>query len=113
MKPKKGRGVDIRGLTNMNSTLLGKWMWTLEVDNRSLWKSIITTGRGRYLNWMANLIDFSISGNVLASPSLVRTGIFWKLGMQIILFWKDPWCRDNILENGFPHFYALVSDEYT
>ena len=43
---KKKGGLGIRNLTKLNNSLLGKWNWTLSVEDNPPWKGLINLKYG-------------------------------------------------------------------
>lgn len=110
--PTASAGLGVRPIKATNSALLTKWLWRLDFDGVSPWKSILTWKYGfQKFGWDIYLARCKASGMWRAIATCVdkfKDGIKFKAGRgDRIKFLTDPWSGSSSLASQFPSLYRL------
>lgn len=125
-KPKKSGGLGIKELHLFNLSLLGKWRWRLEREEKALWNEVLNfryrVGHSANSNnanihlcqissiWWGGLC--SIEGGNQVPLGWFKAGLFKKVGDgRSTYFWDDVWLGSESLKNQFPRLFSIADNK--
>ena len=91
-----------------------KWSWCFAVERESFWKLIINRkfreeGGGWNSREVREGYGVGFWTEIRKKGSLLLKNVSFAVGDgRRVRFWKDIWCRNNLLCEAFPSLFALV-----
>ena len=114
---KKGGGLDIRSLLNLNKSFLGKWNWRLAVEDNPPWKDLIKLKYGlKDGGWFSVEPRGSFGVGLWKDIRKEAQQLKQKCKLMLgdggrIRFWEDRWCGENPLCVSFPTLYVVAASK--
>ena len=115
----KGGGLSIRRLEILilNKSLLGKWNWSLAIEDNPPWKNLIKLKYsieegGWFSAEPKGRFGVSIWKDIRREAQQLKQDCNLILGYgDCFIFWEDEWCGENPLSASFPTLYAIAASK--
>lgn len=103
-KPKREGGLGFQRFKDINSALLAKLAWKLEVRDKKLWTEVLSSkylkGKSFFEHFKPKGASYSWQG-IISSRNFLKKGCCYRIGNGLKTnLWKDPWILE--LPNRIP-----------
>ncbi|KAL7212420.1 hypothetical protein ACSBR2_015161 [Camellia fascicularis] len=122
---KRQGGLGVKRVDLMNTCLLLKWWWRFGVEDKSLWKEVISKKYyGSSVIWSPELVRGGrvsklwedIVGILLSKPEILG---FFQSNSTLVLgdglrlrFWLDRWAGNVCFKDEFPRLFLLANHKF-
>ena len=110
-------GLGIRKLSNLIKAILGKWNWRFSMEEKAVWRSIISLRYGMEEGgWFSNSprgsFGVGLWKDIDKEVIQIRHNCSFEVGNgRKVRFWEDVWCSEAPLCSSFPSLYEVASSK--